>query len=135
MTATTASIDAILRRVLQANAAFSLASGLALVLAAGPLAGFSGIEPIVLRAVGIGLLPWAAFVFHTSRRAALRRREVLVVIAGDLAWVAGTIILALAAFSAFTVAGLITLLVLGAIVADLAAAQIIGLRRMGAEGS
>lgn len=135
MTSTTAPIDGALRRALQVNAAFSLASGLALLLAAGQLSGFIGIEPIVLRAVGIGLLPWAAMVFQTAQRAAVRRREVCVVIAGDLAWVAGTIILALAASSAFTVAGLITFLVLGAIVADFAAAQIIGLRRMGAAGS
>ncbi|MDH3500646.1 MAG: hypothetical protein OEM97_11015 [Acidimicrobiia bacterium] len=104
-------------------------SGLVLVAAAQSLSEFSVLDTPLLRVVGIGLVMWAAMLFSFVLRPTLRRHELFVVIAGDVGWVIGTLAVVAIASASFTTAGLITFIVLGVIVGDLAATQIIGMRR------
>ena len=76
-----------LRLALLANSAFSGISGAAMTLGHQPLAQLMGIEPpLLLAAIGTGLLIFAASVFHNSRREVVSRLEALATIIGDLAW-------------------------------------------------
>lgn len=74
----------LLRRTLRANAAFSAGCGVLLLLLAGPMAPLFGLPSgLVLRAVGVGLLPFAAVLAWSAGRAALPRRWVLAFTAAD----------------------------------------------------
>ena len=78
-----------LRNILFANGTFSLVSGVVLLAVSGPSADFLGTAGWVPVVAGVGLLGWAAFVFVNARRAQPLRRDTLITIAGDLAWVIG----------------------------------------------
>lgn len=56
--------------VLRADAALGFAMGVALALAAGPVAGLTGLPPGLLRGAGLALLPVAAFMAWAARPAA-----------------------------------------------------------------
>ena len=127
--ATTTGGDSFLRNALYANTAFCFLSGVILSAGARPLAEFSGLDRLPLRVVGLGLVLWSAVLFRFAGRQPLRRSEVVIAVAGDVAWVLGTVIVALVASSSFTGAGLVSFIVLGVVVGYFAAAQWIGLRR------
>jgi uncharacterized membrane protein len=81
----------LLRGALIANALFSFATGLLLVGFAEPVATVVGeVAPLVLRVIGAGLLPFAAFLVWTARRSVPRPVFVLVASIADLGWVAGS---------------------------------------------
>lgn len=136
MTATTAPIDRStttaeivppaarrLRAVLGANAATSALFGLAAAFATDPLADRLGVtEPAALRAVGIGLLVFAAAVTLVATGPVARLEGgALAVTAGDVAWVVATpIVLALAGLST---TGVVVGIVVAVGVADFAIAQ------------
>jgi hypothetical protein len=70
---------------------FSGVSGIALVLLAGPLASLFGLDaPIVFVVIGVGLLPYAAWLFQVTSREPIGRSAVLVAALLDTAWVLGS---------------------------------------------
>lgn len=82
----------LLRRALQANAAFSTWSALMFVFAAGSLASFLGIlSSGQVTALGLQLAVFAAWLWWLSTRAAIPRWQVWLAIALDLLWVAGSV--------------------------------------------
>lgn len=88
--------QALLRRALRANAAFSTLSGATFALASGPIASAIGLDyPVIILAIGVGLLIFAAGVFRNAARAEINRLETVVTIVGDFGWVlaSGAIIL------------------------------------------
>lgn len=86
-----------LRRALRANAGFSALSGLAIAGFSGSLPDVMGAGPSLLYLVlGIGLAAYAAHLFLLSRRDELRRLEAVLVVAGDVAWVAGSAVVLVA---------------------------------------
>ena len=117
-----------LRDVLRANAAFCVGSGIVLAVFAGPLETISGIDSIVLRVVGVGLVPWGIMIAWFAARRPIRPVEAAVVIAGDIAWVLGTVVVVTVASTAFTTAGLLIAVLLGAVVAAFAVLQLRALR-------
>jgi hypothetical protein len=120
-----------LRRVLQGNAAFSTISGLGVAVASRPLAEFIGLAyPLALVIIGIGLLPFAAFVFGATMKDRIDRRQAITIIAMDLSWVIGSAIILLANWPPLTVAGKWTVGLLAEAVFTFAVLQMIGLRRL-----
>jgi len=116
----------LLRYALRANAVFSALTGTLLLLAAAPVALHLGrLPPWSLAVIGAGLLGFSAIVWLTASRPRPARALGIAVL--DLAWVAGTIPLALAT-ELFTPAGKTTVLVVAAVVGLLAAAQLLGIR-------
>jgi hypothetical protein len=75
-----------LRRILALDAASCAAMGLAMGLAASPLASLFGLSEHLIRAAGLLLLPLAAFIGWLASRAAPPPFLVWIVIVGNLGW-------------------------------------------------
>lgn len=80
-----------LRRALLLDAAASGAMGLAMALAAGPLAELFGLPPALLRWAGAGLLPFAALLAYLGTRERIAPPAVLAVVGVNLLWVVGSV--------------------------------------------
>ncbi len=115
----------LLRGALAANAAFSSLTGLAALILAGTLEESLGPPAWALRAVGAGLLGFAALVAREAREP--RRAGARQIIAADLAWVISAAIVVAVAPGWLTSNGRIVLISVTAIVAAVAAAQWRGL--------
>lgn len=117
-----------LRGVLWADAASCVAMGALLAAGAGALAGPFGLPAALLRAAGLGLLPFAALVAFVAARGAPRAGAWLVV-AANLLWVVDSF--ALLAFGGFAVSSLGQAFVIGqaGAVAALAILEAQALRR------
>ena len=121
----------LLRGALRANAAFSGLSAIVLVGSSGAAASFLGAaEPVEMLSLGVQLGVFAVFLAWLSRRPAIPRWPVIVVIALDLLWVVSSAALLLSPPDPLTVGGRWAIgLVAGAVLvfADL---QFFGLRRL-----
>lgn len=121
----------LLRTALRANAAFSTLTGLALLALPGPLArALDTGPPWLLAAVGAGLLVFAFDLVWFSRSDARLRALGRAAVAGDVAWVLGTVALAALAPGALGPAGWAAAGLVALAVAGFAAAQAVGLRRL-----
>ena len=134
-----ASSDRLLRRTLWGNAVFSVASGAGLAIFAGPFARAAAHAPvevagldlaIVLDLLGLGVIAFGALCAWVASRETLPEGWARVIFAADLAWVAGSV-LVLALPATWTTAGIVGIVVLALIVADLAILEYLGLRRLG----
>jgi hypothetical protein len=134
----TASSDRLLRRTLWGNAAFSVISGAALAVFAGPFARAATDAPvsvlgldlaILFELLGVGVVAFGALCAWIASRPELPLGLARFIFAADIAWVAGSAaVLALPA--SWTTAGIAGIVVLAAIVADLAILEYLGLRKM-----
>ena len=121
---------ALLMRGLKMNAVFSAVSAVAMLLAAGWVAeqvGLSG--PANVYAVAIFLLFFAAQLGNIVRTGKVRTWEIIVIITGDLLWVAGSAVLGALYFRSFSTIGaaLVDLVALAVLI--FAVIQIRGLRQ------
>lgn len=116
-----------LTRTLVANAGFSGATGLAMVVAAGPLSRWLGIPFWLTLAVGAALIPFAIVVGGVARNP--RAGAVKFVIVADAAWVVGAAAIIIGFPQSMSSAGLWALGLVTLAVADFALFQLIGLRR------
>ena len=83
----------LLRRALRANGIFSLISGMAFLFAARPIANLIGIDyPVVIAGIGISLIFFAGALFYNAARKEVSRIEATLAVAGDFAWVAGSVV-------------------------------------------
>ena len=118
-------------RVLQANAVFSAVSGLAMVLGSQALAAFMGITaPLVLVAVGVLLMIYAADLWYISTRETLDHRWLMLAIGLDLAWVIGSAVLLFSGWLPLTTAGKWTIAIVADIVLVFAGVQYYALRKL-----
>ena len=133
-----ASTDRLLRRTLWGNAAFSIVSGAILAAFAGPFARMAALGPvslmgldlaIVFELLGVGVIAFGALCAWIASRETLPVGWARVVFAGDVAWVAGSI-LVLALPATWTMAGFVGIVVVALIVADFAILEYLGLRRV-----
>lgn len=116
------------RTALRANAAFSGLSGVALVVASGPIASMLGVESSwILVGVGVGLVGYAAQLLVTARRDPVDPGEVKLAIGADLAWVAGS--MALVAWGPLAPTGEAVVVAVAAVVLGFALLQAHGIRR------
>ena len=127
--------DSLLRNALTANSLFSAVTGAACILAPHAIAEFIFVRQFewlgvvsqdVIMALGFGLLLFAAFVFRTARQRLLRVGHAKTITTMDLGWVLGTGVLLLVASELFSGPGLVTLLVIAAVVLLFAIEQFIG---------
>jgi len=81
-----------LRRLLLLDAATCLATGALLTLASAPLAGVLGLPAPLLFGAGLALFPCAALMIAIATPRNLPRAGVWVVILGNAAWVAASLL-------------------------------------------
>jgi hypothetical protein len=134
----TASSDRLLRRTLWGNAVFSVVSGALLAIFAGPFASVAADAPVdvlgldlavILDLLGLGVIAFGALCAWIASRETLPQAWAKVIFAADLAWVAGSV-LVLALPAAWTTAGIVGIVVVALVVADLAVLEYLGLRRL-----
>ena len=116
--------------ILKANSTFSMATGV-LMLILNPWVGeLTGVPSAWLATVGAGLLVFALVVRRIAHDPP-NRNDVIAVIAADLLWVVGAVILIVGFPDALTTPGKWVLGVASVIVLDFTALQLIGLARLG----
>ena len=120
-----------LRRVLQADALASGLSGALLIVAAKPLAAFTGVSlPLPLILTGVFLLLYAGVLFQQAAQDTLSRRFVTAVIVINIAWVVGSGLILLTDLVPLTTAGKWAVALVADLVAVFAGLQFYGQRRM-----
>jgi hypothetical protein len=118
-----------LRRALLLDAAASGAMGVLLLLAASPLEVWLGLPTALLRGAGLVLLPFTAWVAWIAARDSLSRRMVGAVIVVNVLWALDSELLLFTGWVEPTTLGYAFVLAQAVVVAGLAEAQYVGLRR------
>ena len=127
----TNSHEGLLRNTLRGNAIFSVISGLVFAFAAGPAANFMGLpSPIILIAIGLGLLPFAYMVHRIATGSPLNAAGAKTIIALDAIWVVGSYLVLLLAWASLTVGGRWFVALQAEAVFLFALFQMIGVRRV-----
>ncbi|WP_119300418.1 hypothetical protein [Dongia deserti] len=119
----------LLRLALLADAIASGAMGVLLAAAAAPLADWLGLPLVLLRLVGLILIPYAGLLAYLGTRQATSRLPAQLIVAGNVLWVAGSILLLVTDLFSPTTLGMAFVIAQALVVAILAEAQFIGLRR------
>lgn len=118
----------LLRAALAANAAFSGLSGAVLVLGPARLDAFLGLDRVVLVAIGLALLGFAALLLAGAARRALTPVVGWMAVSADVTWIVGAIVV-IGLGQVLTAEGNLGLALVTAVVAALAGVQWLGLRR------
>lgn len=121
--------DRPLRRAVRLDAAASGAMGVLLAAGGALLDDLLGIPAAVLVPVGGFLVVYAAALWALGSRPRLSRPAVWAVVAGNLCWVAASVVAAAAGWWSPTAAGVAFVLLQAAAVAVFAELQVSGLRR------
>jgi hypothetical protein len=120
-----------LHTALRSNAIFCDLSGLVMILAAKPLAGFLGVNnSAVLVGIGIALFAWAALLLWGSLQMEVPRWLVWLAIDGDLSWVLGSVVIVLLPALSLSTAGKWTIAIVADIVLLFAIWQFYALRKV-----
>lgn len=118
-----------LRNVLVLDAAASGATGLLLLGGAGVLEDLLGLPVALLRAAGLILIPYGAFVAWAGAREPIARRAVWAIIAANALWALASLGLLVSGLVAPTPLGYAFVIAQGAVVALLGELQYAGLKR------
>lgn len=119
----------LLRRALLLDAVASGTMGAAMALAAVPLGARLDLPPALLRGAGIGLIPFAALLGALGSRERIARPAVLTVVAVNLLWVAGSLLVLVTGRVEPTALGVALVVAQALAVALFAGLQGLGLRR------
>jgi hypothetical protein len=119
----------LLRRALLTDATLSAIAGIALVLAAGPLATFLELPEAALRIAGVIFIPFAAFAGWLGTRARVRRTLVFVVIVLNALWAVDSVLLLLTRWVETKPLGEWFVIGHALIIAVIAEMEFLGLRR------
>ncbi len=117
-----------LRRILEADALISGATGLLMVAGAGGLEAMLGVPAALLRYAGLALFPFAAAVLYLARRGTPPRGGVAAVVLANALWVAGSVFLLVTDLVVPTMLGTAFIAVQALAVAGFAEMQYVGLR-------
>ena len=117
-----------LKRVLLLDSASCLGMGALLLAASGPLARAFGLGETLVTGAGAALVPVGLFILWVGTRAQLRPLLVYLIVAGNLLWVAESLLLLRTAREISTL-GTLFVAVQAAAVAGLALLEWIGVRR------
>ena len=123
--------DGLLRGALRVDAVASAGTGIACVVAAGPIGDLLGLPSGFLRAIGAFSLIYAAFAWFTASRAQVSLPTSRVIAIGNLVWFAASVALVIAGWHSPTTAGSVWVVMQGVLVAGFADAQLLGVRRAG----
>ncbi len=119
----------LLRRTLQANAAFSALSGIIAIAGAKTLSLLLGVNvSSLLIGMGVALLAYAAVLLLNARRENIKLQEAWLAVVLDAAWVIGSVILIFAGTLSTTGNWLVA--VVADIVLIFAVLQFFGIRRL-----
>jgi len=120
-----------LRRALVADAVMT--GGAALILAAGGgiASGLLGLPEPLLRIAGLLLVPFVALVAYVATRPAIAHEAVRAIVALNVAWVAGSILLLVSGWVAPTALGYAFVIAQALAVGVFAELQVMGMRRPG----
>lgn len=121
-----------LRRVLLADAATCVATGLLLMFGANLVERFLGLPAELSRYAGVSLLPFAAFLVYLARRENLSRRVVWAVIVLNVLWTVDSILLLLTGWVAPTEPGYAFVVAQALGVAMFAGLEFVGLKKSAA---
>lgn len=118
-----------LRRSLQLDGTASALCGALLLVAAGPVSTLAGLPgPGLARAVGAGLLVYAAALLWNAARATVSRGEVQLAVVLNAGWVAGSAVLIVD--GPLTLVGNLAVGAVAVAVLLFAVLEIVGLRRL-----
>ena len=118
-----------LLRALRLNAIFSGVSAVLLLITAGWVARQMGLPgPTAVYVVAGMLLLFSLHLFSIVRSRRIRTAEIVGIIAGDLLWVAGSVVMVALFYRGMTTAGLLLVDIVAVAVATFAVLQIRGLR-------
>ncbi len=125
----------LLRPALWANAVFSGATGVAMLVAGGPIAALIGIETVaILTVIGVGLILFSADLIHQATRESISTQRALAASVADIGWVAGSVVLLAGWHSAFTATGIALVIGVAVVVEAFATMQLVGVRALRAAG-
>ncbi len=125
-----------LQRALLGNAAFSGISGLVMVLAAGSISEFLGLgNPVILVITGVVLLLYMPMLVWLSNQSPVPGHFAWEVIALDILWVTGSLVLIFTDLVPLTTGGKWAIAITADIVALFAILQYVGLRRQQSEAA
>jgi hypothetical protein len=119
-----------LRRALLADAVISGATGLLMLTGASLLETWLGVPAALMRVAGVVLLPFAGLVVYLSKRSQISRSGVWTVIALNVAWVAGSVLLLVSRSIEPTTLGIAFIGAQSLAVAFFAEVQYVGLRKV-----
>jgi hypothetical protein len=122
--------SAFLRKALLADAVLTGFTGIMAVLGSGMMANLLGLRPALLLWSGAVLVPFAALVAYLATRERMLRPWVIVVIASNVLWVAGSFLLLLFGWIDPNSLGKTFIIGQALIVAVLAELEFMGLRRL-----
>jgi hypothetical protein len=125
----TLAVTSFLRRTLTVDAAISGATGLLLLVSAGMLAQLLDVPESLLRYSGVALVPFAIYVALIARRHTVPRASVVAIIALNIAWVAGSVWVALGGAMRPSPLGYAFIIAQAIAVAVFAELQYVGLRK------
>ncbi len=117
----------VLKQMLTANAVFSTASGLMLIVARDALAAEITAPPWLFVAIGVGLLAFAAQLAVMVAKPELARRLAMQVVLSDAGWVVATSAALVAFYTRVSALGVALIIVINVVVATLALLQYRGL--------
>jgi len=118
-----------LRRALLANAVFSAVCGSLMVFAEPAVLSWLGLEAFSIRPVGLFLLIFSVYLTWMSQHDRVPKSLVTGVIAGDWAWVLGSIMLLMLKAGLFSWLGILLVTDVAVMVAVFAILQGLGLRQ------
>lgn len=121
--------DGLLRGALRVDAVASVASGLAYLVAAGPIGELLGLPAGFLRVVGAFSVAYAAFAWLTASRPRVPLGTSRFIAVGNLVWFAASLALVIAGWHSPTTTGSVWIVLQGVLVAGFADAQLLGVRR------
>jgi hypothetical protein len=121
----------LLRRALLADAAFSGASAVLMILGAGALAPFLNLPENLLRETGLFLIAYTALVGWLGTRQSVPKALVWIVVVGNAAWTLGSIALLFSGAVTPNLLGEIVVVAQAIATGIFAELQYIGLRRSG----
>ena len=119
----------LLRRVLLADSVVVGASGVLLALAAGPLGDLFELPVLLLRIVGLALLPYAAFVYYVASRERIPRSGAWAVVGFNMLWVVASLLLLVTGWVDPSGIGIAFIIAQALLVAAFADVEYLGLRR------
>ena len=118
-----------LRRSLGLDAVASGLCGVLLLVGGEPVSGLLGLgAPPLARAVGLGLVVFAAALLWNARRASVSRGEVVATVVLNAGWVAGSV--ALIELGGLTTLGIVAVAAVALAVLGFAVLELVGLRRL-----
>ena len=127
--ATARSRDGLLRGALRVDALASGATGIAYLVAAGPIGELLGLPSGFLRAVGAFSVVYAAFAWFQASRPRVSLGTSTFIAIGNLVYCAASIALVVAGWHSPTTTGSVWIVLQGLLVAGFADAQLLGVRR------